>query len=659
VPRYESSFPVRQGNIVRPYVDGVDYYSDLYDHFKSARKTICISDWWFSAKMYLKRPKDLNKDSRLDRLLIEANSRNVMVYIILWQEVTGSAYNNANDALQLFKPYPNIKVLTHPWHFLPELTEWLGYVYWTHHEKMVIIDNEIVFMGGLDLCLGRWDTHDHTLKDVETPYIWTSWDYSNVRVKDFGKGWENDESETPIDRNVVPRMPWHDIAMSVKGPIVKDIVFHFRDRWNFIDNDTLSKYDAISTEDGDGGYSQSLNQATEFISSELEKEAAKASAPHSAGDLNNMAAFVRGTYKNRFKAPIISKERKEQYRDLNLISQAESENSPHENGAECQLLISGCKWNLGFKVPEKSIMHAYIDLINNAEHFIYIENQFFVSSTAGDEVHNQISEALTNRIIRAKETNQRFKVIVLVPLLPAFVGEVDDDGMSAMILNQTINWQVKTIHREDSDSCMFKLLRNAGIEMSDYIRFYSLRNHDHLRQPVTELIYIHCKAMVVDDKYAIIGSANINDRSLYGDRDSEVALVIKGSETVQGSMLNQHYDKFKVAHDLRVSLCMEHLGVSDPSIVEDPFSEEFSNLWINTARENTEFYRRVFGCYPDDTIQYYSQVKELKNNAHLDEYEQRKGSVRGHLVEYPLNFLAKETLQASFESPLLQNELFT
>mmetsp|Transcript_26051 Transcript_26051/g.25657 ORF Transcript_26051/g.25657 Transcript_26051/m.25657 type:complete len:455 (+) Transcript_26051:501-1865(+) len=454
-------------------------------------------------------------------------------------------------------------------------------------------------------------------------------------------------------------MPWHDIAMSVKGPIVKDIVFHFRDRWNFIDNDTLSKYDAISTEDGDGGYSQSLNQATEFISSELEKEAAKASAPHSAGDLNNMAAFVRGTYKNRFKAPIISKERKEQYRDLNLISQAESENSPHENGAECQLLISGCKWNLGFKVPEKSIMHAYIDLINNAEHFIYIENQFFVSSTAGDEVHNQISEALTNRIIRAKETNQRFKVIVLVPLLPAFVGEVDDDGMSAMILNQTINWQVKTIHREDSDSCMFKLLRNAGIEMSDYIRFYSLRNHDHLRQPVTELIYIHCKAMVVDDKYAIIGSANINDRSLYGDRDSEVALVIKGSETVQGSMLNQHYDKFKVAHDLRVSLCMEHLGVSDPSIVEDPFSEEFSNLWINTARENTEFYRRVFGCYPDDTIQYYSQVKELKNNAHLDEYEQRKGSVRGHLVEYPLNFLAKETLQASFESPLLQNELFT
>ncbi len=30
--------------------------------------------------------------------------------------------------------------------------------------------------------------------------------------------------------------------------------------------------------------------------------------------------------------------------------------------------------------------------------------------------------------------------------------------------------------------------------------------------------------MIVDDKHAIIGSANINDRSLLGDRDSEIAV---------------------------------------------------------------------------------------------------------------------------------------
>jgi len=32
--------------------------------------------------------------------------------------------------------------------------------------------------------------------------------------------------------------------------------------------------------------------------------------------------------------------------------------------------------------------------------------------------------------------------------------------------------------------------------------------------------------MIVDDKYVIIGSANINDRSLKGNRDSEIAVQL-------------------------------------------------------------------------------------------------------------------------------------
>lgn len=35
-------------------------------------------------------------------------------------------------------------------------------------------------------------------------------------------------------------------------------------------------------------------------------------------------------------------------------------------------------------------------------------------------------------------------------------------------------------------------------------------------------VYVHSKIMIVDDRYALIGSANINDRSLLGSRDSEV-----------------------------------------------------------------------------------------------------------------------------------------
>lgn len=43
------------------------------------------------------------------------------------------------------------------------------------------------------------------------------------------------------------------------------------------------------------------------------------------------------------------------------------------------------------------------------------------------------------------------------------------------------------------------------------------------------MIYVHSKLMIVDDKRMIVGSANINDRSLLGTRDSELALLIEDS----------------------------------------------------------------------------------------------------------------------------------
>ena len=64
-----------------------------------------------------------------------------------------------------------------------------------------------------------------------------------------------------------------------------------------------------------------------------------------------------------------------------------------------------------------------------------------------------------------------------------------------------------------------KLRRIPNID--NYLYFFSLRTHALLeKKPVTEIIYIHSKLMIVDDSKVILGSANINDRSLLGDRDS-------------------------------------------------------------------------------------------------------------------------------------------
>ena len=52
----------------------------------------------------------------------------------------------------------------------------------------------------------------------------------------------------------------------------------------------------------------------------------------------------------------------------------------------------------------------------------------------------------------------------------------------------------------------------------------------NILRPILHLqIYVHSKVMIVDDRRALIGSCNINDRSLLGSRDSEVSLFPVGS----------------------------------------------------------------------------------------------------------------------------------
>jgi phospholipase D1/2 len=45
------------------------------------------------------------------------------------------------------------KVIRHPDHY----PGGGGVFLWSHHEKTVIIDQKIAFVGGIDLCFGRWD----------------------------------------------------------------------------------------------------------------------------------------------------------------------------------------------------------------------------------------------------------------------------------------------------------------------------------------------------------------------------------------------------------------------------------------------------------------------------------------------------------------------
>lgn len=57
---------------------------------------------------------------------------------------------------------PPLQVFRHPDHKGTEMKNYL----WAHHEKLVIVDQQYAFVGGIDLCYGRWDTNMHPLTDL-------------------------------------------------------------------------------------------------------------------------------------------------------------------------------------------------------------------------------------------------------------------------------------------------------------------------------------------------------------------------------------------------------------------------------------------------------------------------------------------------------------
>jgi phospholipase D1/2 len=87
---------------------------------------------------------------------------------------------------------------------------------------------------------------------------------------------------------------------------------------------------------------------------------------------------------------------------------------------------------------------------------------------------------------------------------------------------------------------------------SEYITFHGMRNWSVLMgKLVQEIIYVHSKLMIVDDRYVICGSANINDRSLLGKRDSEVAALITDEELFDSVLNNQRVKAGRYAFSLR------------------------------------------------------------------------------------------------------------
>ncbi|OAX84109.1 hypothetical protein ACJ72_01521 [Emergomyces africanus] len=598
--RFGSFAPPRDRCDAKWYVDGCDYMYAVSRALETAKESIWILDWWLSPELYLRRPPAKNEPYRLDRMLQAAAQRGVLVNVIVYKEVTQAlTLSSSHTKHHLEDLHPNIAVFRHPDHLpdrqtihssvldsfknltlnaagvsklsgdaLKGLYGMSGDVvlYWAHHEKLCLIDGKTAFMGGLDLCYGRWDTHQHPLSDVHPndirETVFPGQDYNNARVLDFDdvSHWENNK----LDRKSNSRMGWSDISVSLHGPAAEDLRKHFVERWNFIYDEKYNvrqdvRYSKLvlyakplsaGAITGSHGQQQQQQQQQQHghlpptVTQNQQYPPPPSGPPpsqshHGSGyqpgqpqwgappqpsqsqtpyfpppptqtGYDSQARGAEPYHERVYQQPFQSGSDQQPVQDRSLTS--ELRGLTHDLGnfgnvlrgqlagqvhqyqdrylsgtpgktarpaqnMSCQIVRSSAKWSHGIPV-EHSIANAYAAIIRDSEHFIYIENQFFITSTGNSQkpIENKIGAAIVERILRAARAGEKYKMIVVIPSVPCFAGELHDDV--ALGIRAIMEFQYTSINR--GGHSIMEMIAKEGYNPMDYIRFYNLRNYDRI-----------------------------------------------------------------------------------------------------------------------------------------------------------------------------------
>jgi phosphatidylserine/phosphatidylglycerophosphate/cardiolipin synthase-like enzyme len=187
-----------EGNDVRVLVHGVEYYSRLYSALSCLHRDdwIYFTDWRGDPDERLVGP-----GTEIARVLVGLAGRGVHVRGLVWRSHADQAHFSEQQNLHLVETVNAAggEVL------LDERVRRAG----SHHQKLFVVghtgrpDEDVAFVGGIDLCHGRRDDERH----------------------------EGDEQVIDLDSRYGPRPPWHDVHLEVRGPAVGDLAWSFRERW--------------------------------------------------------------------------------------------------------------------------------------------------------------------------------------------------------------------------------------------------------------------------------------------------------------------------------------------------------------------------------------------------------------------------------------------
>jgi phosphatidylserine/phosphatidylglycerophosphate/cardiolipin synthase-like enzyme len=190
--------PPRAGNAIDVLIEGAAYFPVLEQAIRDAQRSVLIAGWCITPEFALVR----NEPPVLLRELLGEAAESVDVRVLLWAgapvPVFAPRRSSVREGREQLVRGTRIKAVLdsneRPMH--------------CHHEKVVVIDDEVAFVGGIDVTdLGgdRYDTPQHPARG---------------------------------------RMGWHDVTSRVRGPAVADVSRHVTQRWQAVTGERLEAHAA-------------------------------------------------------------------------------------------------------------------------------------------------------------------------------------------------------------------------------------------------------------------------------------------------------------------------------------------------------------------------------------------------------------------------------
>lgn len=199
-----NAWRAEQASCASILIDGCNYFTQLERALKLAQRSILIVGWDFDGSIKL-CPDD---DQCLPlgpflRSLVEAKSA-LAVHVLVWSTAVVHAQSQSMPLLvgADWQTHDRIVVKLDQNHS----------IYASQHQKIVVIDDSIAFIGGMDLTVQRWDTCEHSEANA------------------FRRGPDG-----------APYNPIHDVQMAVAGDAAAALGDLARERWRAATGNALAQ----------------------------------------------------------------------------------------------------------------------------------------------------------------------------------------------------------------------------------------------------------------------------------------------------------------------------------------------------------------------------------------------------------------------------------